>query len=204
MAGFFEKLTRGLTKTRDNIVHGIDNIFGSFSSIDEEFYEELEETLIMGDLGIRTTDRIIADLKAKVKELHIKEPSECRKLLIDSIKSQMQPDEHAYDFENERSIVLVIGVNGVGKTTSIGKLASNLKADGKKVILAAADTFRAAAIDQLSEWAKRNDIEMIAQDEGSDPASVVYDAISACKNRNADILICDTAGRLHNKKNLMD
>ena len=158
----------------------------------------------MGDLGIRTTDRIIEDLKEKIKERHIKEPSECRKLLIESIKAQMQPDEHAYDFENEKSIVLVIGVNGVGKTTSIGKLASNLKADGKKVILAAADTFRAAAIDQLSEWAKRNDIEMIAQNEGSDPASVVYDAIAACKNRDADILICDTAGRLHNKKNLMD
>ena len=158
----------------------------------------------MGDLGIRTTDKIIEDLKEKIKERHIKEPSECRKLLIESIKAQMQPDEHAYDFENEKSIVLVIGVNGVGKTTSIGKLASNLKADGKKVILAAADTFRAAAIDQLSEWAKRNDIEMIAQNEGSDPASVVYDAIAACKNRDADILICDTAGRLHNKKNLME
>ena len=204
MAGFFEKLTRGLTKTRDNIVHGIDSIFGSFSAIDDDFYEELEEILIMGDLGIRTTDKIIVDLKEKIKERHIKEPSECRKLLIESIKAQMQPDEHAYDFENEKSIVLVIGVNGVGKTTSIGKLASNLKADGKKVILAAADTFRAAAIDQLSEWAKRNDIEMIAQNEGSDPASVVYDAIAACKNRDADILICDTAGRLHNKKNLMD
>ncbi len=204
MAGFFEKLTRGLTKTRDNIVHGIDSIFGSFSAIDDDFYEELEEILIMGDLGIRTTDKIIEDLKEKIKERHIKEPSECRKLLIESIKAQMQPDEHAYDFENEKSIVLVIGVNGVGKTTSIGKLASNLKADGKKVILAAADTFRAAAIDQLSEWAKRNDIEMIAQNEGSDPASVVYDAIAACKNRDADILICDTAGRLHNKKNLMD
>ena len=204
MAGFFEKLTKGLTKTRDNIVHGIDSIFGSFSAIDDDFYEELEEILIMGDLGIRTTDKIIEDLKEKIKERHIKEPSECRKLLIESIKAQMQPDEHAYDFENEKSIVLVIGVNGVGKTTSIGKLASNLKADGKKVILAAADTFRAAAIDQLSEWAKRNDIEMIAQNEGSDPASVVYDAIAACKNRDADILICDTAGRLHNKKNLMD
>ena len=204
MAGFFEKLAKGLTKTRDNIVNGIDSIFGSFSSIDDEFYEELEETLIMGDLGIKTTDKVIEDLKAKVKELHVKEPSECRRLLIESIKAQMQPDEHAYDFENERSVILVIGVNGVGKTTSIGKLASNLKADGKKVILAAADTFRAAAIDQLSEWAKRNEIEMIAQDEGSDPASVVYDAISACKNRDADILICDTAGRLHNKKNLME
>ena len=204
MAGFFEKLAKGLTKTRDNIVNGIDSIFGSFSSIDDEFYEELEETLIMGDLGIKTTDKVIEDLKAKVKELHVKEPSECRRLLIESIKAQMQPDEHAYDFENERSVILVIGVNGVGKTTSIGKLASNFKADGKKVILAAADTFRAAAIDQLSEWAKRNEIEMIAQDEGSDPASVVYDAISACKNRDADILICDTAGRLHNKKNLME
>ena len=204
MAGFFEKLAKGLTKTRDNIVNGIDSIFGSFSSIDDEFYEELEETLIMGDLGIKTTDKVIEDLKAKVKELHVKEPSECRRLLIESIKAQMQPDEHAYDFENERSVILVIGVNGVGKTTSIGKLASNFKADGKKVILAAADTFRAAAIDQLSEWAKRNEIEMISQDEGSDPASVVYDAISACKNRDADILICDTAGRLHNKKNLME
>ena len=204
MAGFFEKLTRGLTKTRDNIVHGIDNIFGSFSSIDEDFYEELEETLIMGDLGIRTTDRIIADLKAKVKELLIKEPSECRQLLIDSIKSQMQPDEHAYDFENEKSVVLVIGVNGVGKTTSIGKLAINLKNEGKDILICAGDTFRAAAIEQLQVWADRGGIDMISQKEGSDPASVVFDAASAFKKRNKDILICDTAGRLHNKKNLMD
>lgn len=202
--GFFHKLVKGLTKTRDNIVSGIDNIFSGFSSIDDDFYEEIEETLIMGDLGIKTTEKIIEDLKEKVKEQKIKDPSECKRLLIESIKEQMDVGENAYDFETQKSVVLVIGVNGVGKTTSVGKLSGQLKADGKKVIMAAADTFRAAAIDQLAEWSKRAGVDIIAQKEGSDPAAVVYDAVQAAKARGADVLICDTAGRLHNKKNLME
>jgi len=202
--GFFSRLVKGLAKTRDNIVSGIDNIFSGFSSIDDDFYEEIEETLIMGDLGISTTEKIIEDLKAKVKENKIKNPSECKKLLIQSIKEQMDIGENAYDFENQKSVVLVIGVNGVGKTTSIGKLSGQLKAQGKKVLIAAADTFRAAAIEQLTEWSNRAGVEMISQKEGSDPAAVIFDAIQAAKARNTDVLICDTAGRLHNKKNLME
>ncbi len=202
--GFFSRLVKGLTKTRDNIVSGIDNIFSGFSSIDDDFYEEIEETLIMGDLGISTTEKIIEDLRAKVKEHKIKDPSECKKLLIESIKEQMDIGENAYDFENQKSIVLVIGVNGVGKTTSVGKLSGQLKAKGKKVLMAAAATFRAAAIEQLTEWSNRAGVEIIAQKEGSDPAAVIFDAIQAAKARNIDVLICDTAGRLHNKKNLME
>ena len=202
--GCFSRLVQGLAKTRDNIVSGMDSIFNGFSAIDEDFYEELEETLIMGDLGIKTTMSIMEDLRKKVKEQHIKEPGECRQLLIDSIKNQMNLGENAYEFENQTSVVLVIGVNGVGKTTSVGKLAGLLKDDGKKVILGAADTFRAAAIEQLSEWANRAGVEIIAQQEGSDPAAVIYDAVAAAKSRKADVLICDTAGRLHNKKNLME
>ena len=204
MAGFFKKLVSGLTKTRDNIVHGIDNVFSGFSKIDDDFYEELEETLIMGDLGVNTTEEIIENLKDKVKENHIKNPEECKELLINTIKEQMDLGENAYEFENRKSIILVIGVNGVGKTTSIGKLAAQLKAQGKKVVLAAADTFRAAAIEQLTEWANRSGVDIISQSEGSDPAAVIYDAISAGRARNADVIICDTAGRLHNKKNLME
>ncbi len=202
--GFFSRLVEGLAKTRDNIVSGMDSIFSGFSAIDEDFYEELEETLIMGDLGIQTTMSIMEDLRRKVKERHIKEPVECKQLLIDSIKEQMNLGDNAYEFENRRSVVLVIGVNGVGKTTSVGKLAGQLKDDGKKVILAAADTFRAAAIEQLTEWSHRAGVEIIAQQEGSDPAAVIYDAVAAAKSRRADVLICDTAGRLHNKKNLME
>ena len=201
--GFFKRLVEGLTKTRNNIVSGIDSIFSGFSAIDEVFYEEIEEILIMGDLGINATTAIIEDLKQKVKEQHIKEPSACKQLLIDSIKAQMNVGETAYEFENRQSVVLVIGVNGVGKTTSIGKLAGKLKDQGKKVILAAADTFRAAAGEQLTEWAHRAGVEIISGQEGSDPAAVVYDAIQASKARHADVLLCDTAGRLHNKKNLM-
>ena len=204
MAGFFKKLISGLTKTRDNVVSGLNSIFHGFSKIDDDFYEELEEMLIMGDLGVATTEKIIEDLKAKVKELKIKEPVECKQLLIDSIKEQMDLGENAYEYENRKSVLLVIGVNGVGKTTSIGKIAAGLKAQGKKVILAAADTFRAAAIEQLTEWADRAGVDIIAQHEGSDPGAVIFDAIQASKARNADVLICDTAGRLHNKKNLMD
>ena len=202
--GFFSRLVQGLTKTRNNIVSGIDSIFSGFSAIDDDFYEEIEETLIMGDLGIKTTTSIIENLKATVKEQHIKEPSECKQILIDSIKKQMDLGENAYEFENRKSVVLVIGVNGVGKTTSVGKLAGQLKDSGHKVILGAADTFRAGAIEQLTEWAHRAGVEIIAQQEGSDPAAVVYDAVSAAKSRSADVLICDTAGRLHNKKNLME
>ncbi len=201
--GFFKRLIQGLTKTRDNIVAGIDSLFSGFSAIDDDFYEELEETLIMGDIGIDTTMNIIDDLKDQVRERKIKEPSECRELLINIIKDQMRVEDTAYEFENRKSVVLVIGVNGVGKTTSIGKMASLLKAQNKKVMLAAADTFRAAAIEQLTEWSHRAGVDMIAQEAGSDPAAVVYDAVAAAKARNVDVLICDTAGRLHNKKNLM-
>lgn len=202
--GFFKRLVSGLTKTRDNIVSGIDSLFSGFSHIDDDFYEELEETLIMGDLGVNTTEEIIENLKEKVKENHIKDPADCKELLINTIKEQMDLGENAYEFEKRKSIVLVIGVNGVGKTTSIGKLAAQLKAQGKKVVLAAADTFRAAAIEQLTEWANRSGVDIISQSEGSDPAAVIYDAISAGRARNADVIICDTAGRLHNKKNLME
>ncbi|BDF04621.1 signal recognition particle-docking protein FtsY [[Clostridium] hylemonae] len=202
--GFFRRLVSGLTKTRDNIISGMDNIFSGFSRIDEEFYEELEEVLIMGDLGVQATDNILEDLKEKVRARHIKEPSECRQLLIDSIKEQMDIGETAYEFEDRTSVVMVIGVNGVGKTTTIGKLAGKLRSRHKKVVLAAADTFRAAAGEQLKEWADRAQAELIGGQEGSDPASVVYDAVAAAKARHADVLLCDTAGRLHNKKNLME
>lgn len=202
--GFFGRLVAGLTKTRDNIVSGIDTIFSGFSSIDDEFYEEIEETLIMGDLGVKATEEIIDSLKAKVKEKKIKEPMECKQLLIDSIKEQMRVEETAYRFEEETSAVLVIGVNGVGKTTTVGKLAGKLKEQGKKVVIAAADTFRAAAGEQLAEWANRAGVEMIGGQEGADPASVIFDAVASAKSKNADVLLCDTAGRLHNKKNLME
>ena len=202
--GFFGKLISGLTKTRDNLKSGIDSLFSGFSEIDEDFYEELEEILIMADIGVNTTEKIIENLREKVKEQKIKEIAVCRQLLIDSIKEQMRVNETAYEFENSRYVVLLIGVNGVGKTTSVGKLAGQLKAQGKKVIVAAADTFRAAAIEQLTEWANRANVEIISGQEGGDPASVVYDAVNAAKARKADVLICDTAGRLHNKKNLME
>ncbi len=202
--GLFTNLKNGLSKTRDNIVSGFNNIFNSFSSIDDDFYDELEETMIMGDIGVSATESIIDDLKEKVLENRIKEPAECKQLLIDSIKEKMNLGDNAYDFENKKSIVMLIGVNGVGKTTSAGKLAGLLKSKGKKVVLSAADTFRAGAIEQLAEWANRTGTDIISQSEGSDPAAVIYDSIAAAKARNADVLICDTAGRLHNKKNLME
>ena len=201
--GFFKRLVSGLTKTRDNIVAGFDSIFKGYSSIDEDFYEELEEILIMGDIGINATTAILENLKKQVAEQHIKEPMECKQLLIDSIKKQMYVDSTEYAFEDRKSVILVIGVNGVGKTTSVGKLAGKLKDQGKKVVLAAADTFRAAAGEQLTQWANRAGVDIIGGQSGADPASVVYDAVAAAKARNADVLICDTAGRLHNKKNLM-
>ena len=202
--GLFARLKRGLTKTRDSIVGGIDSLFHGFSSIDEEFYEELEEILIMGDMGVNTSESVIASLKQKVKENHIKEPIQCKQFLIDSIKERMLVAEDAYDYVDKQTIIMVIGVNGVGKTTTIGKLAWKLKDQGKKVLIAAADTFRAAAGDQLATWAERANVPMIGGKEGADPASVVYDAVMAAKARGIDTLLIDTAGRLHNKKNLME
>ena len=202
--GFFSRLKAGLTKTRDNIVKGIDSVFTGYSAIDDDFYEELEEILIMGDMGVSATTQIIDDLKEQVEEQHLKEPAQCRQLLVDNIKKQMRVDGTAYDFENRQSVIMVIGVNGVGKTTTVGKLAGKLKDSGRNVLIAAADTFRAAAGDQLAEWAKRANVPMIGGKEGADPASVVYDAVNAAKARDVDVLLIDTAGRLHNKKNLME
>ncbi len=202
--GFFSRRREGLTKTRNNIVHGIDSVFSGFSTIDDDFDEELEEILIMGDIGVAATEAILERLKEQVKENHIKEPAACKEYLIHNIKEQMQVEETAYDFEIRQSVVLVIGVNGVGKTTTVGKLAGKLKGQGRKVLIAAADTFRAAAGEQLGEWANRAGVDIIGGREGADPASVIYDAVSAAKARKADVLLCDTAGRLHNKKNLME
>lgn len=202
--GFFARLKEGLTKTRNNIVRGIDSVFSGFSAIDDDFYEELEEILIMGDIGVNATTEIISRLKAQIKERHIKEPHECKQLLIEGIKEQMRVDETAYEFEKRQSVIMVIGVNGVGKTTSVGKLAGKFKEDGRKVLIAAADTFRAAAGDQLAEWARRAEVPMVGGNEGADPASVVFDAVNAAKARVVDVLLIDTAGRLHNKKNLME
>lgn len=201
---FFARLREGLTKTRNNIVKGFDSVFSGYSVIDDEFYEDLEETMIMGDLGGRATEEILDRLKEQVNDQGICDPQDCREILIDSIREQMHVGKTAYDFEKEQSVVMVIGVNGVGKTTSIGKLASKLKKQGRKVLIAAADTFRAAAGDQLEEWANRAGVDMIGGVEGSDPASVIYDAVNAAKARHVDVLLCDTAGRLHNKKNLME
>ena len=202
--GFFKRLVSGLTKTRDNIVAGFDSIFSGFSSIDDDFYEELEEILIMGDIGVNATRDILERLKKQVKENHIKEPTACKELLIESIKEQMKVGEADYEFEQEKSVVLVIGVNGVGKTTSVGKLAGLYRSQGKKVLIAAADTYRAAACEQLTEWANRAGADLITGAQGADPSSVIFDAVSAAKARNVDVLLCDTAGRLHNKKNLME
>ena len=202
--GWFARLKEGLTKTRDNFVAGMDSLFSNEDKIDDDFYDELEETLILGDIGVHTTDTIIEKLKDAVKHEHIRKCSDCREFLIKTIKEEMATGETAYEFENKQSVVFVIGVNGVGKTTSIGKLASHLKSQGKRVILAAADTFRAAAGSQLEEWSHRAGVEMIGGVEGQDPSSVLYDAVSAAKARNADVLLVDTAGRLHNKKNLME
>jgi len=202
--GFFSRLVEGLTKTRNAVVSGIENVFLGYDVIDEDFYEELEETLIMGDIGIRASTDIIEELRKRVKEEHLNSPAQCREVLIDTIKRKMDLGENAYEFENRKSVVFVIGVNGVGKTTSVGKLASQLKNEGKKVLVVAADTFRAAAIEQLEEWTKRAGVDIIAQNEGSDPGAVVFDACKAAKARNTDVMIVDTAGRLHNKKNLIE
>ena len=202
--GLFKRLKQGLTKTRDNIVSGIDSLFLGYDKLDEDFYEELEELLVMADVGVKATDAIIEKLKRDVKEQHIKEPSQCREYLIKNMQEQMAVEAEDYDFLKETSVVMVIGVNGVGKTTTVGKLASVLKNQGKKVLLASCDTFRAAAGEQLKEWANRAGVDVIGGAEGSDPASVLFDAVSAAKARHADVLLCDTAGRLHNKKNLME
>ena len=202
--GFFSRLVEGLTKTRNAVVSGIENVFLGYDVIDEDFYEELEETLIMGDIGIRASTDIIEELRKRVKEEHLTSPSQCKNVLIETIKQRMDLGENAYEFESRKSVVFVIGVNGVGKTTSVGKLASQLKKDGKKVLVVAADTFRAAAIEQLEEWTKRAGVDIIAQNEGSDPGAVVFDACKAAVARNTDVMIVDTAGRLHNKKNLME
>ncbi len=203
-AGLFDRLKDGLSKTRDNFVSSLDMVFSGASAIDDDFYEELEEILIMGDVGVHATEEILDRLRAQVKEKKIKDPMDCKELLIESIREQMQVGQTAYDFETKQSVVLIIGVNGVGKTTSVGKLAAKLKGQGRRVLMAAADTFRAAATEQLVEWSGRAGVEIITGSEGADPASVVFDAASAAKARKADVLLCDTAGRLHNKKNLME
>lgn len=201
--GFFNKIKEGLKKTRDAVVGQIDSMLKSFTKIDDELFEELEELLVMGDVGVPTAEKICEELKKKVKKEGIKNPNEIHRLLEETVADMLRGGEEL-DISTTPSIILVIGVNGVGKTTTIGKLANNLTKQGKKVILAAGDTFRAAAIEQLEIWADRSHCEIIKQNEGSDPAAVIYDAISAAKARHADVIICDTAGRLHNKKPLMD
>ena len=201
--GLFKKIKEGLKKTRDSVVSQIDSMLKSFTKIDEELFEELTELLVMGDVGIQTAEQITDELRVKVKKEGIKDPKEITLLLQEVVADMLRGDEEL-KITTKPSIILVIGVNGVGKTTTIGKLANNLKKQGKSVLLAAADTFRAAAIEQLEIWADRSGCDIVKQNEGSDPAAVIYDAISAAKARNTDVIICDTAGRLHNKKHLMD
>ena len=201
--GFFSKIKEGLKKTRDAVVGQIDTMLKSFTKIDEELFEELEELLVMGDVGIATATKITDELRKKVKKQGIKDPNEIHRLLEETVAELLSGGEEL-KLTTKPSVILVIGVNGVGKTTTIGKLANNLRMQGKKVLLAAADTFRAAAIDQLEIWADRCKCEIVKQNEGSDPAAVVFDAISSAKAKGADVIICDTAGRLHNKKHLMD
>lgn len=200
--GIFSKIKEGLKKTRTGIFGKINSVLNSFTKIDEELFEEIEEILIMGDVGVKTAEYICNELRAKVKKEGIKDPNEIQGLL-NSIISDILSGGQNLNINTKPSVILVIGVNGVGKTTTIGKMAAELQKQDKKVILAAADTFRAAAIDQLVIWADRAKVDIVKQNEGSDPAAVVFDAISAAKSRNADVIICDTAGRLHNKKNLM-
>lgn len=202
--GFFAKLVKGLTKTRSNIMDGIDQVLKSFKKIDEDLFEELEEALIMADIGVETTLKIINDLRVKVKEQKITDAAELKKLLVEEISKLLERGDHEIHVDEGPTVILVIGVNGVGKTTTIGKLAHNMKQQNKKVLLAAADTFRAAAIDQLEVWGKRAGVDVIRHQENSDPAAVIFDAVQAAKSRKIDVLICDTAGRLHNKKNLME
>ncbi len=202
--GFFEKIKEGLKKTKDGIFGQIDGLLKNFVKIDEDLLEELEEILILADVGLETTDQIMDGLRERIRDGRLKEPSEVKDALKDITREIMDEDVQPMKLETKPSIILVVGVNGVGKTTTIAKLAHMYKECGKKVILAAADTFRAAAADQLEIWANRADVDIVRQHEGADPASVVFDTIAAGKSRGADIIICDTAGRLHNKKNLMD
>jgi fused signal recognition particle receptor len=202
--GFFTRLKEGLAKTRANITDNMDMVFASYDKVTDEFLEELEETMIMGDIGVKTTEELLDHLRRQVKEEKIRWAADCRQELLLAIRNQMKQGKDAYDFEKGPAVILVIGVNGVGKTTSIGKLAANYRNQGKKVLIASADTFRAAANEQLAEWARRADVIIISGNEGSDPASVVFDAVNAAKARKTDLLFCDTAGRLHNKKNLMN
>ena len=202
--GFFFFLKQGLTRTRSGIVENLNNVFAAYEEIDDEFFEDLEEVMVSGDIGVRTTEEILDDLHEKVAQNKVKNPAQCKKVLMNSIKDAMRTYEADYEFENRKSVILVIGVNGVGKTTSVGKLASLYRLQNKRVIIAAADTYRAAANEQLAEWANRAGVQLISGQDGADPGSVVYDAVAAAKARNAEMLIIDTAGRLHNKKNLMN
>ena len=201
--GFFEKLKKGLFKTKDAIVGKIDDLFKKFVKIDEDLFDELEELLISADIGVNTTEEILDELREFVKENRVKEPEEIKKQLFAMLR-EMVGEHEPLKLDTKPSVILVIGVNGVGKTTSIGKIAAELKQNGKKVVVAAADTFRAAAAEQLSVWCERAGVDIVKQAAGADPAAVVFDAINAVKSRKADVLIIDTAGRLHNKKNLMD
>ena len=202
--GFFDKLKKGLTKTKDSINEKINNVFSNFRKVDEEFLEELEEALIMSDIGIQTSTKIIMNLREKIKKEKIEDEEQVKETLREEIQKILEISDNSLNLKTKPSVILVIGVNGVGKTTSIGKMAAKLSRDGKKVVVAAADTFRAAAVEQLEIWAKRAGAEIVKREEGIDPASVVYDAISKTREIGADVLICDTAGRLHNKKYLMD
>ena len=201
--GIFKKFGFGLKKTREGMTGRIEDVLGAYEEITDDFYDDLEEALIMGDIGMKTATDIVEELRKRVNHNEVRNPKHAKMIISDIIADMIDGGEDM-GLVTVPSIVLVIGVNGVGKTTSIGKIAAGLKAQGKKVILAAADTFRAAAIEQLTEWANRAGVDIIAQNEGSDPGAVVFDALQAAKSRNADVLICDTAGRLHNKKNLMD
>ena len=201
--GFFGRLFAGLRKSRNSLQENLDEAFGC-DTIDDEFYECLEEALVASDMGIETTETIIENLKDLIDDMEITKPSDCKRYMCDCIKQQMRTGETDYAFEQKKSVVLVIGVNGVGKTTTVGKLADKMRSRGKKVVIAAADTFRAAALEQLTVWADRAGVDPISGQEGADPSSVVFDAIQAARSRNADMLLIDTAGRLHNKKNLMN
>lgn len=203
--GFFEKLKNSLLKTRDNISNKIDQVLANYRTVDEELFEEIEETLISADIGVDTTLKIVGQLRDQVKLRNIQDPSKIKSVLADILKENIINEKIDNNLNvDEKTIILVVGVNGVGKTTTIGKLAMKYKKDGKKVLMVAADTFRAAAIEQLTEWSNRAKVDIISHKEGADPASVVFDGVNAMKSRNTDILICDTAGRLHNKKNLMN
>jgi len=201
--GFFEKIKSGLAKTRKAMASSLGNVF-SFSQIDDDFYDELEECLILGDLGVNTSVKAVERLRQQVKEEKLKTPEEVKNALRQILMDMLQVGDHTLRLDTQPSLIMMIGVNGVGKTTTIGKIAHQLTGQGKKVLLCAADTFRAAAAEQLEVWARRSNVDLIRQDEGADPASVVYDAICAAKARHADVIICDTAGRLHNKQNLMN